>query len=1004
MRPESAHLAPPAADHHATHSHGEHEHFVQFCDQDEALLELVGDYLGEGLRNGELVVVIATEEHRQAFRERLARQGLPIEEALARGRAKLIDARATMDGFMVNGLPDWQLFRETTEALFATMDVEGARSVRAYTEMVDILWRDRNPEAAIQLEEHWNDLRRLSPFTLSCAYVMASFYKQPGGAARLAQAHAHASDAEPSPGEPVHATEFAREIVQRKAVERELRACLRKLRAAEESSQRTRAELERATAAKARYAERSAKITSAIAQAVSAEQVYQALVDQTAEALTASSAGLWLVEDDEVSATLVHSVGYSSAAKAALARLRLQQTPRLPVLDAIRSQRPIYLSSRAELFRAYPHLDTVATPGRSYSVVCIPLAVQGRALGGLGFTFEEPGHEDRNRSELLDSTARYGAQALERLRLLERERRSRNHAELVAHRLGVLSHASVRFAEVGPESDALLESLVRLVCAEFAEACGVLLRSGPELRQLSLSAFHHRRPELAAKLLAIVDRIEFAVGKGLTGKVAETGESVWFEQVDQERLLALAHPDTRACVAELAPSSMALVPMRVRGRVIGVLAAAQGKEVPPFDAGDVELLAELAERAALAVENSRLYEANEQARRRAEILHALAGTVNQAATLEQVFEAALEALSSALDAQRSSILTFDDDDVMRFKAWHGLSAEYRAAVEGHSPWSRKSAKPTPILVSDVSVDQALAAYLPVFEAEGIRALGFIPLIAGGKLLGKFMIYFGEPHAFSEHEREVAVAVANHVAAAIMRFWSVKELQRTVHFNEVFTAMLGHDLRNPLSGITAAAQVMLMRPDAPQFAKPLARILRSGDRMSRMIDQLLDFTRVRLGSGIPIRREPSDLHEVMTEVVEELRSVHPGREVNVRQHGDCRGQWDVDRLAQVFSNLVANAIHHGADRPVDVHLDGTAPGRVEVRVHNDGTIQTDVLPKLFEPLAGRDRRSEKSAGLGLGLYISRQVVLAHAGTIEVDSDAALGTLFKVTLPRSRAAEA
>jgi PAS domain S-box-containing protein len=1120
MHLDHAHLRQAAAEAHAPRSHDDHDHFVQFYEHEESLLALVGDYLGEGLRKGDLLLVIATPEHQNGFCEQLAQSGLAVDRAIAEGRFKLLDARETLSKFMVKGLPDWERFRHTMERVLTGMPNKGAGTIRAYGEMVDLLWRDGNPEAAVQLEEQWNDLRELYSFSLFCAYVMASFYKQPSELRRVCDLHSHVVQARPalldgpSSTEPEYPTEYLREIAQRKAVERELRTCLRNLRATEEATRQSQThlrdfvdnanvglhwvgadgeilwankaelellgyeqdeyvgrnisdvhvdqdaiadilarlrrnedlldyearlrskdgsikqvcinstvyrengefvhtrcftrdvtaqkKLERAMVAKARHAERSAKITSAIAEAVSPEQVYEALVDQTAQALGASSAGLWIVEEDDVSVQLVHSVGYADAARAALAKLRLDHPSSIPVLDAIRDQETKLLSSRDELLQRYPHLRAVSTEGRFYSVVCIPLAVQGCARGGLGFTFEQPGNEDDDRGELLDGIARYGAQALERLRLLEREKRSRAEAEKVAHRLGVLNRASRAFAEVGPESSALLQSLVELVCADFADACGVLLRCGVDDQNLEVTAVHHRHPAVSEALHLVAGRVELRLGVGLTGRVAETGEVVLLRKADRERLLELAHPDLRSYVTLLAPGSVALVPMRVRGRVIGVLAAAQAEDRHEFDEADVQLLEELAERAAMAVDNGQLYEANEQARRRAESLHALAGTVNRAATLEDVFEAALSALSSTLGAERSSILTFDADDVMRFKAWHGLSETYRAQVEGHSPWSRDAKDPTPILIADVALDPAMSSYLPVFEQEGIRALGFIPLVAGGKLLGKFMIYFAEPHAFTSNEREIAVAIANHVAAAIMRFCSVAELQRTVRFNEVFTAMLGHDLRNPLSGMTTTAEVLQKRAEATPFAKPLARIVSSGARMSRMIDQLLDFTRVRLGPGIPVCREKSDLHDVLLEVVDELKAVHPNRAIHVYKQGDCRGEWDVDRLAQVFSNLVANAINHGiANVPVEAHLDGSAD-HVVVEVKNGGTIPKDILPKLFEPMAGGDQRGEKSAGLGLGLYITRQVVLAHAGSIHVSSDAVLGTTLTVTLPRSEVA--
>ena len=173
---------------------------------------------------------------------------------------------------------------------------------------------------------------------------------------------------------------------------------------------------------------------------------------------------------------------------------------------------------------------------------------------------------------------------------------------------------------------------------------------------------------------------------------------------------------------------------------------------------------------------------------------------------------------------------------MRFRAWRGLSDDYRRSVDGHSPWAKDAKDPAPIFVEDVCRDEAMAPYRPIFEKEKIGSLGFIPLVAGGELLGKFMVYFGAPHVYAAQEREMATAIANHVAAALTRFASIEALQKTVRFNEMFTAMLGHDLRNPLSSMMTAAEVLLHRKDTAELVRPLRRIVGSGVRMSRMIDQ------------------------------------------------------------------------------------------------------------------------------------------------------------------------
>src|SRR4051812_18333190 len=132
-------------------------------------------------------------------------------------------------------------------------------------------------------------------------------------------------------------------------------------------------------------------------------------------------------------------------------------------------------------------------------------------------------------------------------------------------------------------------------------------------------------------------------------------------------------------------------------------------------------------------------------------LHRITQLVSQAHSLQDIYEAALSCLRDALDIEKSSILLFDDQGIMRFVAWRNLSPEYRAAVDGHSPWKATDVEPEPVLVADVALEPSLAVLSSAIEQEGIRSLAFIPLTLGGKLLGKFMLYRAHAGAFTnEH--------------------------------------------------------------------------------------------------------------------------------------------------------------------------------------------------------------------------------------------------------------
>lgn len=227
------------------------------------------------------------------------------------------------------------------------------------------------------------------------------------------------------------------------------------------------------------------------------------------------------------------------------------------------------------------------------------------------------------------------------------------------------------------------------------------------------------------------------------------------------------------------------------------------------------------------------------------------------------------------------------------------------------------------------------------------------------------------------------------------------LSRAVHLSEAFVGMLGHDLRNPLNAIATAAALLAQRAPSEEISRPATRIVRSARRMARMIAQILDFTRIRLGKGLPLEPREIDLADVCRHAADELEGESTPPRVRLETRGDVVGRWDADRLAQLVSNLVGNALVHGsAGTPVSIRLDGTRAQEVSLEVENGGAIRPDVLPGIFEPFASAPGPSGAVNGLGLGLHISRQIALAHGGSIDVASSDEDGrTRFTVRLPRS-----
>jgi signal transduction histidine kinase len=221
-----------------------------------------------------------------------------------------------------------------------------------------------------------------------------------------------------------------------------------------------------------------------------------------------------------------------------------------------------------------------------------------------------------------------------------------------------------------------------------------------------------------------------------------------------------------------------------------------------------------------------------------------------------------------------------------------------------------------------------------------------------------------------------------------------------HAKDRFIAILGHDLRSPLNATIMAVALLREAGDLSEPHRDLvARIAASTKTMNSLVSDLLDFARIRFGVGIPIETGPVDLEAVIKEVVAEVTASAPESDVRVEVAGDLRGEWDSSRIAQALTNLVTNAVEHGStNSSIQVEARGT-PSEIAVSVHNHGlVIPAERLGRLFDAMATPDDEERGNHHLGLGLYIVHSIVLAHGGTVHVDSSSDEGTTFTLRLPR------
>ena len=332
-----------------------------------------------------------------------------------------------------------------------------------------------------------------------------------------------------------------------------------------------------------------------------------------------------------------------------------------------------------------------------------------------------------------------------------------------------------------------------------------------------------------------------------------------------------------------------------------------------------------------------------------------------------------------------------------------------------------------IVVPDAQDNGALHAYLTTsllfLDGKGMRPEPLedgerlaLPVVGLDQIIGVLVVEHSRNETYEPRHLRLLSAVASQLGSyltlarlheesaqqtALLRERS-DQLRDAARFREEFIGIVSHDLRDPLSAINMAAHLLQENRIADdQRAALAARITRTSGRMTKMIDELLDFTRGRLGSGMLVSKAPSDLAEVARQVIDELSGSRPDANVELNTSGDTTGTWDAHKIGQMLSNLISNALRYRApDTTVRVVVCGDQ-SNVTIDIHNDGEpIPEDELAMIFEPFR-RASAAHNSEGLGLGLFIAQSIAQAHGGSVKVRSSAHDGTTFAVCLPRGEA---
>jgi PAS domain S-box-containing protein len=510
---------------------------------------------------------------------------------------------------------------------------------------------------------------------------------------------------------------------------------------------------------------------------------------------------------------------------------------------------------------------------------------------------------------------------------------------------------------------ALLQDIASALAAihdprEIAEAVVSRIRPGLGARLVSVRLLS------AARTLDVVALREDAAGLSRLPSVPLDADDpsadavrrcapVWVRSREE---LATRYP-TLAAVAAIGISAAAALPLCVGDRCLGSLGLFF-EEPSAFEDEERGLIQSIAVHCAAALDRARLFEAERRARRLAEEAYAELDAIVENAPLGVAFL----------------------DRTMRYRRVNRLLAQLNGlTVEQHIGRTPRELFPgLPVDALERQFHDVLATGVPIVEVEVV----------------------GENPAVGRHVALVSwypVQVGGRTEGVGVLVREVTAMREAQEFQRHVLAVVGHDLKNPLSAIQGTAELLRRAGVAERELRLVERIQSSARRMDEIVRAVLDYTLARRGSGVPMERGPCDVAEICKAIALESEAAHPGRVVRCSGSGDTACTWDAGRVSQMLGNLVTNALQHGEpDSPVELRWSGD-DDEVHVAVANRGRpIPAPVLARMFEPF--ERGAAHGGSGLGLGLFIARQVALAHGGRIDVRS-AEEGTVFTVVLPRS-----
>jgi PAS domain S-box-containing protein len=761
--------------------------------------------------------------------------------------------------------------------------------------------------------------------------------------------------------------------------------------------------------------------TAAFAEAMTPVQVGEVLINQGISLLGASGGGVGLLSEDGTMLELLCTRGYPSHV---VERYRsIPITAPVPYAEAPRTGESIWLESSAALIARYPHLTETQEQMGNVAIVNIPLTINLHTIGVLSLQFAQPRTFTDDDRAFMKALAQQCAQAMERAHLFDAEQRARRYTEIARSHTNFLAEAS-RLLSSSLDYETTLVSVAHLAVPTLADWCGVDIPGDDGV--IHRLAVAHVDPYKAAFAHDIQQRYppDPNAPYGVPN-VMRTGRPEFIPEISEDRLIASARDaEHLELIRMLGLRSYMAVPMVVRGQIVGVISFAMSESGRHHSPTDLALAEELARRAAQAIDNAHLY-ANEQAARssaehtaqRMTRLYTITTLLSTALTASEVANVVVTQGYAALGAVAAFIALLDDDG----RSLH-ITQTVGYRQEDIAPWQQFSmnaetpatnAIRTRSLVLLESPEQWYERY-PGLGDESTSSFGAwaaIPLLGQDKALGVMVLSFDAPQTFSADDRAFMLALAQQFGQALERArlydttqQARAEAEVAVRLRDQFLTIASHELKTPLTSLMGNAEAMQRRAKRDpslneRDERALNVITNQAKRLNRMITALLDISRLEQGQ-LAIERVPVDLTSLVRRIVDESQpNLHQHVLVFTESDELLIIAGDEVRLEQVFQNLIQNAVKYspkGGAIMVGVEREGKS-ACVSVADQGIGIPPTD-MPKLFQRFYRASNADAKHiSGMGVGLYIVKEIVEQHGGKVQVDSVEGDGTTFTIILP-------